>query len=48
MSAFFCVLFSCIGRGLAKCLNEFIFSEVNSESEQARELNSQNVQQEYV
>jgi hypothetical protein len=46
-SAFFCVVLSCVGRGLAmhrspiqgdleKCLNGFIFSEVSSELEQAR------------
>jgi hypothetical protein len=50
MCAFFCVVLSCVDRGLAvgrspvqgvlpKCLKEFIVSEVNSALEQAREPN---------
>jgi hypothetical protein len=46
MSAFFCVMLSCVDRGLGVsrspvegvlpiCLNGFMVSEVNSESEQA-------------
>jgi hypothetical protein len=48
MSAFFCVVLSCVRRGLVmdrspiqgvlrKCLNGFIVSEVSSESEQVIE-----------
>jgi hypothetical protein len=51
MSSFFCSMLSCVGRGFAmgrspvqgvlpKCLIGFIVSEVNSESEKARRLNS--------
>jgi len=47
MSMFFCIVLSCVDKGLAmnrfsikgvllKCLNSFIVSEVKSELEQAR------------
>jgi hypothetical protein len=55
ISAFFCVVLSCVGLGLAmgwspvqgvlpKWLNGFIVSEVNSQPEQTRELNPWNKQ----
>jgi hypothetical protein len=48
MIAFYCVVLSCVGRGLAmgrsvcpevlpKCLNGFTVSEVNSETDQGEE-----------
>jgi hypothetical protein len=53
MSAFSCIVLFCIGRSLemgqspiqgvlSKCVKGFIVSEVTSEFEQARGLNSQN------
>jgi len=55
ISAFFCVVLSCIDRGLAmgrspiqgvqsNYLKDLVVSDVNSESEQARGPNPQNVQ----
>jgi len=51
LSAFFCVVLSCLGRGLAlgrsivqvvlpKCMQGFVVSEVNSEWEETRGTNT--------